>query len=466
MESFVNLYVFFFGILLLTMVVFFLIERPKFKFFKLDYRVNNRIKLALYAAIFCVLFSLIAPIVVIYSIYTGNIEKSFVELSGPVGDTIGGVINPFVAMAGVIVTGLAFFIQYRANQIQRDQFYEGLRVQKKQFDESLKHQKKQFEIEIYTEANRHQELRDTQERVEKIQSFERQFYELLRLHKENVNELTIELDKQSASSGKVISGRRVFILFKNELHLIYKLLSNFYKYSYPKYSGKFNLEIFKLAYYLFFEGIVSFRKVDTQDLAINFRLDSSFIELLKRSLLEAFNSYDSEKENQSFYDFNFDPPQLIIEQSFLFLPFVSQSSRLGHYFRHLFFILKFVCEKDEMLISYSSKRYYLRVLRNQLSNDEQIMLFYNWFSGYGTKWEQSDLLLRKQKQGNYFFTDYRMIHNLDESKLIDGIILNNIFSKFEFKNFRYESNRRKEDILFEVHGYQSSLSEEENQLLT
>ena len=59
-----------------------------------------------------------------------------------------------------------------------------------------------------------------------------------------------------------------------------------------------------------------------------------------------------------------------------------------------------------------------------------------------------------------------MIHNLDESKLIEGIKLDKIFNELEFKNFRYEPNRRKEDILFEIHGYQSSLSEEENQIFS
>ena len=244
------------------------------------------------------------------------------------------------------------------------------------------------------------------------------------------------------------------------------MLREIFKYCYPKYKGKFNLKIFKLAYYIFFEGILSFNKVDTQKLSKNFQLETSYIDLVKKSLYEVLINYDSTKESQSFYDFKFDPPKLIIVQTFQYTPFISQSSRLGHCFRHLFFILKFVSDKDETLISYSLKRYYLRVLRNQLSNDEQIILFYNWFSGFGKSWEQSDKELRKKKEGNYFFTNYRMIHNLDESKLIEGIKLDKIFNELEFKNFRYEPNRRKEDILFEIHGYQSSLSEEENQIFS
>jgi len=51
---------------------------------------------------------------------------------------------------------------------------------------------------------------------------------------------------------------------------------------------------------------------------------------------------------------------------------------------------------------------YLKIVRAQLSNDEQIMLFYNWLAGnynggYGHAWEAKK---------NQFFTQYLMIHNL------------------------------------------------------
>ena len=47
--------------------------------------------------------------------------KEFLN-TGQIGDTIGGLINPFIALAGVIVTFLAFYMQVRANSIQIDQF--------------------------------------------------------------------------------------------------------------------------------------------------------------------------------------------------------------------------------------------------------------------------------------------------------------------------------------------------------
>ena len=66
---------------------------------------------------------------------------------GAYGDLVGGILNPIVAFIGIVAASLAFYVQYKANtQVQ-----------------------KQF----------------------RIQQFESQFYEMLRLHKENVNEMKI-----------------------------------------------------------------------------------------------------------------------------------------------------------------------------------------------------------------------------------------------------------------------------------
>lgn len=46
--------------------------------------------------------------------------------TGEIGDTIGGVMGPFIAIAGVLMTFAAFYMQVKANEIQREQFKETL----------------------------------------------------------------------------------------------------------------------------------------------------------------------------------------------------------------------------------------------------------------------------------------------------------------------------------------------------
>ena len=41
--------------------------------------------------------------------------------TGEIGDTIGGTMSPFVGIAGVLMTFVAFMMQVRANEIQKEQ---------------------------------------------------------------------------------------------------------------------------------------------------------------------------------------------------------------------------------------------------------------------------------------------------------------------------------------------------------
>lgn len=55
-------------------------------------------------------------------------------------------------------------------------------------------------------------------------------------------------------------------------------------------------------------------------------------------------------------------------------------SDLGHYFRNLYHIVKFIYNSDV-----ENKRTYIGLVRAQLSNDELLLLFYNCISDYGYK---------------------------------------------------------------------------------
>lgn len=65
-----------------------------------------------------ILFGCFAP-----SLLTGSsqCEKFDFTQTGQIGDTIGGTMGPFVAIAGVLMTFIAFLMQVRANEIQREQ---------------------------------------------------------------------------------------------------------------------------------------------------------------------------------------------------------------------------------------------------------------------------------------------------------------------------------------------------------
>ena len=295
----------------------------------------------------------------------------FGEGSGQIGDTIGGIMNPMVAMAGVFLTFLAFYIQVRANRLQYYSFREELNLQKDQFQ--------------------HNQL-------------EQQFYEMIRLHKENVNEVQVVVAQHATKSPytlsqHIVTGRRAFAHLKREFELGYLVAEEHF----PLVDdGNLLKERVEQAYRVFFLGIsLSYKGKDKFKGVLNsiqhrYR-DANFINL--NQVLKTCTTIENMEELG-------------------YLPFEGHTGQLAHYYRHLFHTVKFIADKPDTVLTYEEKRGYLRILRSQLSNDEQAMLFYNWCSGFGKDWENDH---------NRYFTDYRMIHNLYDAMLLPGFRLKNFF---------------------------------------
>ncbi len=110
------------------------------------------------------------------------------------------------------------------------------------------------------------------------------------------------------------------------------------------------------------------------------------------------------------------------EYSIKYKPFQGHQSRLGHYFRNLYQIVKFV--HFQKILSDSEKYDYVRSIRTQLSNHEQAFLLLNIISDLGHSWRESD---------KDFLKKYKLIRNIpngffstDELKLSDYFPLENM----------------------------------------
>tara|TARA_R110002050_G_scaffold300768_1_gene472376 strand:- start:8000 stop:8920 length:921 start_codon:yes stop_codon:yes gene_type:complete len=87
------------------------------------------------------------------------------------------------------------------------------------------------------------------------------------------------------------------------------------------------------------------------------------------------NVYSGNVENtKSFID-----ERQLINKSYLEY-YEKHQSDLGHYFRNLYHIIKFIYNSEV-----ENKKTYIGLVRAQLSNDELVMLFYNCISDYGAK---------------------------------------------------------------------------------
>lgn len=273
--------------------------------------------------------------------------------TGQIGDTIGGVTAPFIAFAASVLTFIAFWVQYKANEQQRDDIH--------------------------------------------VERFESKFYELLRLHKDNVDEFYI------GTSSDFVEKRKSFVSLYNEFRFTFfcckskydELIKN--KTLKTEYQGE---DLVRLAYIFFYCGIGANSDIMSRAMNGDKKFDEKLFEAVLRYLSDI-------KENKvttpTFRDADDNEVSLTVK----YKAWGGHQSRLGHYYRHLFQTVKFVAKQNDDVIDDDDKIEYLRTLRAQLSDHEQLMLYYNAISGFGGAWIKDE----KNNNANYFVS-YKMIHNI------------------------------------------------------
>jgi len=386
-----------------------------------------------------ILFSILSP-AIIFGFFdlkktAPNVSESLYAQTGPLGDTLGGVMNPFIAIAGVIITGLAFYAQYNANLA---------------FLEANEDLKKQF----------------------KLQQFESQFYEMLSLHKENVNEMSIDDESFNLNEGfpeqsedrKEIKGRKIFYLMVKEFHALYNIIKYVcIKINPSDLDDKLNfidrvkIEYFKLAYNIFFSGKEILKiQIDLNQLDhLNIQRKSDFFIALIKELEKLRKCHKRGLRYLNNYIKKNDTPKSL-HIDFSYKPFSGHQIRLAHFYRHMHSIANFVINQNNDILNYEEKRKYLKMFRAQLSNHEIALLYYNWIGGHGEAWED---------EINKFFTDFRMLHNINSHLVLSEFDIETFFDQDIYRKFKYKAGKQKQDLLFELYGIVSQNPESENSTL-
>ena len=381
-------------------------------------------------AISFLIFAFFAP----YFIFINPAKDLFLSANEDSAATIYNLMSPFIAIAAAILTFMAFWVQHSAN------------------NEMLKNNEKQ--------------------------NVEKQFYEMLQIHKQNVKELQWEnwtiqssiadnilnintiFPSNNQYSYHQISGYRIFELHLIEYFFIEESLLKAINILQRNENITINYKsveswkkIISFSYDIYMQGISSFKKNYNKQSSKNFFdtiNDKDKITKIKENIdqknpLNTFTTlpisikkpiFQEDKNNLlplylyfllSYFKFNMQPYDinLTYSQNYKLLRganlFSGHYDELNRYYRHLYQTVKIVANYDSKIISYDEKRKFLRMLRAQLTSDEQLLLFYNWVSGpmYGEDWE-------KQNE-NHFFTEYRMIHNLNPEN-------SNIFIELGYDN--------------------------------
>ncbi|UPT71564.1 MAG: putative phage abortive infection protein [Flavobacterium sp. JAD_PAG50586_2] len=376
-------------------------------------------------------------------------SNSKLENVGIIGDTVGGILNPIFAVPATILTFLAFWVQYKANEQQK------------------------------------LDLKDQRIR-ELIGRFEDRFFEMINIHRENVNQ--INYTKYDAENGKMSTSenRKVYkLIFQefNECLFEVRRFSNSvnpYDYLHPVHKLKLQSLINKInpkldiiefltidiAYSIVFYGLSEEGENILRVLFQNKYNNTYYYKLIKymqlkpkreRKILfkrwEELHTLTHENRililNQLYnYNKGKNPVKEITEEAENYLIekkyskyYGGHQHRLSHYFRHLFQCYKYL--SNQTLIDRTDKYFYGKILRAQISTYEQALIFINSITNLGMEWEYTskydnlenlhgDELIQKQKEFK-FITNYQLIKNLPGSHQM-GIKYNIYYPEVKFES--------------------------------
>ena len=260
-------------------------------------------------------------------------------------------MNPFIAIAAAILTFMAFWVQYNANQ------------------------------NIYRENKKQQD--------------ERQFYEMLKIHRDNVDKMEFVYSgcdettwtqpqalvdtgasKQMKYTWIHLKGQTAIYFYLSELRVIYRFLENSATNRFQK------------AYDIFFNGL----------------RNSSFCSQEEKVFLE-------KKSDEIFNKGLYENGKMILPQCSIMTGY---KSILNPYYRHLYLTVKSIIDSN---FDEDEKKVFLKIIRASLTAEEQALLLFNWYygklrnDGYGIKWEYEGEINHKHCNQKYF-TEWKMIHNL------------------------------------------------------
>jgi len=207
----------------------------------------------------------------------------------------------------------------------------------------------------------------SQEKSSARQQLEARFFEMIRLHRDNVLEMHHQVPYYEYEYYE--EGRRVFLSMHKQFREIYKICSTVVGNQCSKEA------VADIAYMFFFFGT----SIESKKMIIPY--------------------LDKYKEVDGIYSLFDRLTQLKATYSEDIVKHGGHQSRLGHYYRHLYQAVRYIHDNKDL--TDIEKYGYIRMLRSQLSTTEQAIFFYNSISQLGKDWRE-----------NGYVSEYQFIKNL------------------------------------------------------
>ena len=201
-----------------------------------------------------------------------------------------------------------------------------------------------------------------QQELFSIQQFESKYFELIRIHRENVQNIKYIIPDDE--NEEQIEGQSYFVQLNHEFDKLYAIVRNYCRDEIQE-----ETKLIALTTIILFYG-VSKKTLPTLKGAL-----SNFSESLVNNLIHELRSIKTNYDKNIVY-------------------FGGHQNRLGHYLRHLSQTIKYI--DKQTFLNHEAKYEYVKLVRAQLNQYEIVNLFYNSISRYGISWRKYGLIDRYQ----------------------------------------------------------------------
>lgn len=337
---------------------------------------------------------------ILFLIFGGKVLPSTV---GGTGDYFQGLLGPWIALIGALLTFVAFYIQYSFNKVQLIANNKSLLAANEAVQlqaeankkaatanrQAAKHNRKAIELQQVEIARNAQKSEEEEEQYRK-ERFEQKFFELLRFTRETQSQITFTLKGRKAD-GDEISGVMTFKYFFRELDLCFGAVGGVMKSMWPGIDNK--LDQFFWTYEICYFG---FPTANKPLCAIEYKGKESE-ELLKdiQALIKSFkgngsvgrfdqSTIDSIEGYKNSLDRNYmmGTPQLIGMQTFF-----------SSYWRQLYYCVELLDSyKKSGSIDEKEAQFLGSILRSTLTDEAQALLYLNSITQFGRKWWDKEYL--------------------------------------------------------------------------
>lgn len=148
------------------------------------------------------------------------------------------------------------------------------------------------------------------------------------------------------------------------------------------------------------------------------------------NLIEHINDIYDWREKQTHLNYNPKFPEISLGYRSNFVKYYGGFHQLlGHYYRHLYQIVKHV--DSSSVINDNEKYNLLKLIRGQMSNYEQIVFFLNSISKMGQSWEFAPV---DNLPHPNLITHYRIIKNIPAKRLF-GILVPDFYPNIKYEMF-------------------------------